>query len=109
MIEWVRQDLEKVYDLAQQGMSRNSARELIELIVTAERHGDFKKIDHILSEADVTKLSVHGLIGLVRTCARFRAQLPNWQPAYERAWIEMKTRGKEPKNMFVGLQEPTQA
>lgn len=94
-----------VYELSAAYQSRAAGKELMIMLMDAQYRGDFAEVDSILSNADVTRLSAHALVGMVRCVQSSKGQLPSWQQTYERAWLEVVRRDRDPKALFVGLQD----
>lgn len=93
-----------VYDLETKGQDRAAARVLMMMFEERVRIGDFQQINEVLGTIDISRLSSRSLIALVRSTAIFKGQLPNWQQTYERSWMTVLHRGKDPQKLFVGLQ-----
>lgn len=98
-------ELEAVYELEQLGQPRAASIELVKHIEKLINVGAVAQLNMLFEQIDLSDLTAHSLVMLVRSTARINKQIPLWQSTYERAWIRTGALGHDPKKLFVGLDD----
>jgi hypothetical protein len=99
----VQSTLISVYELDRGGFGRVAAQEVMLFIEKSLRNNKIAEANMLLELADFSKLSSRSLIGLIRSTARLREQLPAWRIAYLNSRKEVEKQGKNPDMLFIGL------
>jgi hypothetical protein len=99
----VQSVLVSVYELDQNGFGRLAAQEVMLFVEKNLRRNGMTEANKLLELADVSRLSSRSLIGLIRSTARLKDQLPAWKIAYLNSREQMAKQGKNPDALFVGL------
>lgn len=100
--------LNRAYSLEAQGRGRTAARELMLVIEVSLRKNSLLEVNCVLAHADISRLSSRSLIGLIRSTARVRKQLPAWKNTYKQSWSRISQQGKKPESLFMGLPHPSE-
>jgi hypothetical protein len=93
-------------ELEKLGPKRPSTQELAGLIRSLNsvlRAGDFWQIDNAFRTLNVTKISVEGLIALLRTTYYRRSSLETWTAFLESVRKELNSRGLNTQEVLFGL------
>lgn len=91
------------YSLDEMGRGREAARELMYFVEMSLRVDGPVQANNLLANADIEKLGVRSLIGLIRSTARMRELLPAWSNAYMTSRVRAQKLGKNPDSVFIGL------
>lgn len=85
---------------------RQGAAVFIREIENRFQVGDLDFINQLLGALDFTGMNVRSMLGTVRSTARARAGLSNWEDAYIRSRKEMRDTGYDPNIMYLGMDPP---
>lgn len=99
----VQNVLVSVYKLDQNGFGRLAAQEVMLFVEKNLRRNGMTEANRLLESADTSRLSSRSLIGLIRSTARLKDQLPAWRIAYLNSREQVAKQGKNPDALFVGL------
>ncbi len=99
----VQSVLVSVYELDQNGFGRLAAQEVMLFVEKNLRRNGMTEANRLLELADASRLSSRSLIGLIRSTARLKDQLPAWRIAYLNSREQVAKQGKNPDALFVGL------
>lgn len=64
---------------------------------------DFKQMDWILINTDITRFSTLSMISLIRTSHHFKDQLNNWQMCFDNIDNELKQRNVNTDVLLIGM------
>ena len=99
----VKSVLNGVYELDKGGYGRFAAQEVMLFVERNLKRNNLAEANRLLEMADASRLSSRSLIGLIRSTARLREQLPAWGKAYVSSRKRVSNLGKNPDSLFIGL------
>lgn len=99
----VQNALNVVYALEAAGRNRLAAQQMMSFVEDHLHTTSLDMANKLLTDADLYQLSSRSLIGLIRSTARARKELPAWPVAYRMACLAVKKSGKNPDSLFIGL------
>jgi len=99
----VQNTLDGVYALEAAGRNRLAAQQMMNFVEDHLHTTSLDMANKLLTDADLHQLSSRSLIGLMRSTARARKELPAWPVAYKAACLAVKKLGKNPDALFIGL------
>lgn len=94
------------YDLERNNKSRAAAKQLMRFVELNIKVNELLATNRLLAEMDTAQLSSQALTGVVRATARMKNVLPAWKSTYSRAWSSICQKGKNPRLLFVGMDDP---
>ena len=108
--------IKSAYELEESGEARKASKVLMSYIIYHSRldvtkfspngfidDPDFGQINELLKTIDINKLSLHSMIGLIRSSCSFKDHLPDWQPCLELIHDRIITLDRDPKRLLIGL------
>ena len=99
----VQSVLISVYELDRKDFGRLAAQEVMLFVEKNLKRNSMMETNKLLKLADASRLSNRSLIGLIRSTARLKDQLPAWNDAYLKSREQVAKQGKNPDALFVGL------
>jgi len=99
----VQSVLVSIYELDGKDFGRLAAQEVMLFVEKNLRRNGMMETNRLLELVDASRLSNRSLIGLIRSTARLKDQLPAWKIAYLKSREQVTKQGKNPDALFVGL------